>query len=649
MRVDRDTCTDYARSSRLEWLQTNGTGGFAMGTVSGANTRRYHGLLVASLHPPADRYVLVSKIDEEAAAGGREYALATNQYPGAVHPAGYRLLAEFRLAPFPVWTYDLEGLRIEKRVLLLPGEQSVVVEYSASRSCRLVARPLLACRDYHSLTRAGGPWNTAVTEQGPHVHVRPYPELPPVTFISSGAAFQAGGDWYYRFEYLEELERGLDFREDLYCPGAFVFDLGPDRPAWLVAGVAPPARWTFPPECEDPAFEGCLHRAADQFLVRRGCDQPAIVAGYPWFTDWGRDTMISLPGLLLSRGRLAEARRILEGFLEHLYQGLIPNCFPDWNGRPEYNTADAALWMFQAVWAYEQAGGDASFFYPAAREIAERHLRGTLHGIGVDPADGLLAAGGETTNLTWMDARVDGRPVTPRHGKPVEVNALWYNALRMLEAWTRRRGERATVWTRAARQVKASFAAFWNPARDCLYDVLGPSGPDASLRPNQIFAVSLAFSPLARPQQQGVVRAVGEHLLTPFGLRTLAPGEPGYQGRYAGGPAERDRAYHQGTVWPWLLGPYIAAYLRAFGRSRKNLAHCRSLVAAFEPELERGCLGTIGELYEGDPPHRPCGAPAQAWSVAAMLEALSALETRAAARSRPESPPARKPTAADPV
>ncbi len=613
MILDRETCTDYARSSKLEWLQTNGTGGFAMGTVSGANTRRYHGLLVASLHPPVDRHVLLSKFEEEAMVDGRLHALGANQYPGAVHPTGYRYLSEFRPEPYPAWTYEVEGTRIEKRVLLVEGEQAVVVEYLADRPCRLIARPFLAFREYHSLARANGAFQTAISEQGRTIQMRPYPLLPALTFEHSDAVFEAGGAWYYNYEYLEELERGLDFREDLYCPGSFVFDLTPGTPGWVAAGIRLPVAWSFPARSEETSWAGRLARAGEQFRARRADGKPTILAGYPWFTDWGRDTMIALPGLCVE-----ETPKMVEGFLQHLYQGLIPNRFPDQGGAPEYNTVDATLWMFQAVWAYQEAGGDGEFFYPAAREIIRWHQRGTLHGIGMDPEDGLLAAGDESTNLTWMDARWEGRPVTPRHGKPVEINALWYNALRMMGVWTREPG-----YARAARRAKASFQAkFWNPARGCLYDVLSPSGADAALRPNQIFAVSLPFPLLDKARQRAVVESVKRHLLTPYGLRTLAPGEPGYRGQYRGGPAERDHAYHQGTVWPWLLGPFVAAYLRALGRSKKNLAWSRSLVEAFEPELDRGCLGTIGEIYDGDAPHRPGGTPAQAWSVAALLGTL---------------------------
>ncbi|MBI3694698.1 MAG: glycogen debranching enzyme N-terminal domain-containing protein, partial [Acidobacteria bacterium] len=447
------------------------------------------------------------------------------------------------------------------------------------------------------------------------VEIQPYSGLPALTFHHSGAAFEVAGGWYYNTEYLEELDRGLDFREDLYCPGVFTFEMTPGSPVRVVATIDPE-----PWEDGQAGRLSPLETAADQFRVRRADGKPTVIAGYPWFTDWGRDTMICIPGLLVARGLVEEAREVIRGFLEHLNKGLIPNRFPDHGERPEYNTADATLWMFQAVHACERAGADMSFFYPAGKEIVAWHERGTHHGIGVDPADGLLAAGEPGSQLTWMDAKVGDWVVTPRHGKPVEINALWYNALRLMEGWAKRAGDPAAPYARAARKVRASFAAaFWNPQRNCLYDVIAPSGPDPSLRPNQIFAVSLPFPLLDPARRKAVVKTVEQSLLTPVGLRSLAPGEPGYRPRYQGGPWERDGAYHQGTVWPWLLGPFITAYLRAFGRSKKNVVYCRSLALGLEQELYRGCLGTIGEIYDAEAPHRPVGAPAQAWSVAELL------------------------------
>src|SRR5258707_6096200 len=444
IRVDRERCVDFEQSSHLEWLEANGTGGFAMGTVSGANTRRYHGLLVASLRPPTERAVILSKLDETVLLDGAEVALGTNQYPGTVHPTSYRHLFELRLDPFPICTFDLGGARLQKNIFLVQGEQTVVIQYRSTQACRLRVHPFLAFRDYHSLGQANRNFDSTVLEgeQGEirTLSIRPYPGLPALhlTHSDGGRLFERDGAWHYNTEYLEELDRGLDFREDLYRIGTVHLQLGPDSPAWIVASLEPE-------QAVDRAMVEQLERsehlrrrsaaanpmvsrlsaAANQFIVKRADGSPTVIAGYPWFTDWGRDTMIALPGLLLSSGLLDEARQVLRGFLQYVNQGLIPNRFPDRGEQPEYNTVDATLWMFQAVHAYLQAGGDRAFlrdeFYPAARAILRWHGRGTHHGIAGDERDGLLRAGGEGTQLTWMDAKGDGRVITPRHGKPGQV------------------------------------------------------------------------------------------------------------------------------------------------------------------------------------------------------------------------------------
>jgi len=641
-----------------------------MGTISGANTRRYHGLLVVSLRPPVERFLILSKLDETAVIDGAEIALGTNQYPGTLHPSGFRHLVEFRLDPFPIWTFDVAGARLQKKVFLVHAEQTLIVQYRATRACRLRVQPLLAFRDYHSLGKANANFDTSVREEERRgiraLSIRPYPGTPELHLRHSdgGEPFVRDGAWHYNTEYLEELDRGLDFREDLYRMGTIQLRLTPDSPSWIVASfeddrgfdgitverLERSERSRRRPAAADPVV-GRLSAAADQFMVMRADGKPTVIAGYPWFTDWGRDTMIALPGLLLTRGLLDEAREVLRGFLRHVDNGLIPNRFPDRGEQPEYNTADATLWMFQAVHAYLQAGGDANFlreeFYPAAKSILLWHRRGTHHGIAVDPSDGLLVAGGEGTQLTWMDAKVDGRVITPRHGKPVEVNALYYNALRLLAEWAHFFGENETAaaYDQESAIVRRSFqAAFWNEERGCLFDVITPAGPDARLRPNQIFAVSLPFPLLTEARRVAVVRAVEAALLTRVGLRTLAPGDRGYVSHYRGGVAERDGAYHQGSVWPWLLGPFIRAYLRAFGRSRENVAHCRGLLRGLEEHLRQACLGTVSEIFDAEPPHRPVGAPAQAWSVAELLQlltvdlAMAQLEPEPAIRASARSP-----------
>jgi len=563
-------------------LETNGTGAFAMGTVGGVNTRRYHGLLVASLKPPTERYVLLSRFEEEIVVCDQTFSLRCCQYPGLLVDDGSRFLEDFVAEPCSTWRYDLGGVTFERQVYLVPGRQAVVVRYRCDHAVILRIRPFLAYRDYHSLR---------------HADESPYGGLPPLEFRSK-AVFAADPKWYYNIEYLDELDRGLDFREDLFTPGVLTME--------LAAGV-----WT--PICAsidgtDPTEPPAVKR--DPFVVRRADGKPTIIAGYPWFTDWGRDTMISLPGLLITPGFLDQGREIIEGFLQFRSRGIIPNRFPDTGETPEYNTADATLWMFQAVRAWLQAGGDPAFlrdvFYPAAKEIIARHYD------DADPEDHLLRVGPQ---LTWMDTKF-----TPRSGKPVEINALWHGALFLMAEW----GHDSKYRVEADR-VRDSFRAkFWNPQRGCLYDLLSPEGPVAQLRPNQIFAVSLPFGLLDQEQARAVVRIVERELLTPVGLRTLEPADPDYKPRYEGSPSDRDAAYHQGTVWPWLLGPFIDAYLAAFGKTAETLAYCRGLVERLEAEAATdGCFGSIAEIYDADEPRYPRGCPAQAWSVAEVARVKS--------------------------
>jgi glycogen debranching enzyme len=585
--VGREICQDFARSSKLEWLETNGTGAFAMGTVAGVNTRRYHALLMASLGLGSGRRVLLARVEEEAIVDGRSFALGACQYPGIVTPRGFELLQEFRPEPCATWVFGAGAVRIEKQVYLVEAKPAVVIRYRADRALTLRVRPFLADRDYHSLQHAGD-WTSRTLQ------------------FHGVSNFVEDAHWYFNVEYLEELDRGFDFREDLYSPGLFVLDLKPGEWTAICASADGTSSQGDPPGKRDP------------FVVRRSDGSPTIIAGYPWFTDWGRDTMISLPGLLIVEGRLEEARQIIQGFLNRRSQGIIPNRFPEGVETPEYNTADATLWMFQAMRSWLAAGGDREFlndvFLPAARDILEWHRRGTWYGIGVDPKDHLLHAGGPDTQVTWMDARVNGMAVTPRHGKPVEINALWHGALCLMADW----GDESC--RAEARAVRDSFRAkFWNSAGGCLYDVLGVDGPVPKLRPNQIFAVSLGSDLLASAQQQAVVRIVERELLTPVGLRTLDRGDPEYKPRYQGGPVDRDAAYHQGTVWPWLLGPFVDAYLCAFGKTPETLAYRRRLIGRLEDAGARGpCLGSVPEIYDGDAPHIARGCPAQAWSVAEL-------------------------------
>jgi len=653
--VPGEICRDFERASRREWLDTNHTGAYAMGTVAGVNTRRYHGLLIASLKPPADRYSILSRVEERVVTASGEFELAAAQYPGTVHPRGYELIDEFRLDPFPEWRYKTGPTIITKSLCLLEAQQSVLVRYETTQPCRLHVRLLISFRDYHSLTHENSALRTECTEGPGRVSLAPYPDLPELTFIHSGA-FAENGLWFGNHEYLRELERGLDFREDLYSPGEIVFDL-PERNAWFVATLEPSR---FPRGLSDmevsaiaaaeierrqfggrDEFESILRRALDQFRVVRSDGRPSLVAGYPWFTDWSRDTLISLPALSTAGFPAPETAKILAMLLDERSQGLVPNRFSDKHSAPEYNTADATLWLFIAAHDYIERTDDFEFLrdvlYPACRDIVDSHRRGTLYNIQVDPSDHLLSAGNPGTQLTWMDAKVDNAPVTPRNGKPVEINALWYNALRILARWSEMLGfseERERLDSEAQIMLTAFRKKFWNAELRCLYDVLTPTSPDARIRPNQLFAISLPYPLLDREQARAVLNVVDSTLLMPVGVRTLAPGDPAYHRRFEGAVAERDAAYHQGTVWPWLIGPYVSARLYAYGESEEAIAVCRDIVDRMRHELSVCCLGSLCEVYDADAPQRPQGCPAQLWSIAQFIITVKRLhETRQSRRA----------------
>lgn len=646
--IDQQACRDFARSSRMEWIDANGTGAFAMGTVAGVNTRGYHSLLLTTLDPPVDRYVLLSRVEEEIEIAGVRYSLGVSQHPGVVAPTGFQYLRQFRLDPFPVWTYEAGAATVTKQFFMVENRQSIVLRYTCSTKAKLSIRPLLAFREYHALAHKSDNWNEHVTVEANSFRLRPYSNLPELRVYHGGGHFEPEPHWSLNNEYLLELERGMDFLEDLYSPGAVVFDMEPDRPVWILATTEEL------PQIDDKTVADLLERersrrmgdgehpfisrltaAADQFQANRADGRPTLLAGFPWFADWGRDSMISIPGLLISRGLLKQASRIVEAFLHHLKQGLIPNRFAEMGHKPEYDTADATLWMFYAVWIYEKAGGDDAFiretFYPKVKEILDWHKRGTLFNIHVDPSDSLLFAGQQGMHLTWMDAKTGDRVWTPRMGKPVEIQALWYNALKMTESWARKYKDQEygiAIGTLAGEVLNNFRAKFWNASRNCLYDVVDPSGvPDPKLRPNQIFAVSLPFPLLDRDQQIAVVKVVQKELLTPVGLRSLEPADPDYKPRYAGDLPARDSAYHQGTVWPYLIGPFVSAYLNAFGRGEDSVNYCRRLISRFEPELYVNGLGTINEIYDGDPPHLPRGCVGQMWSVAEILRAAKELDS----------------------
>lgn len=618
----------------LEWLLTSGTGGFAMGTVVGCNTRRYHGLLCAAAMPPVGRIMALSRIAEVLYFDGapRPYDLSVNCFRGAIHPRGYRHLRRFEVDRTARWHYELENAAVDKEVLLVRGTNMVGVRYivhaAPGRNIELHLMPFVALRDYHALRRRAGdgPWvrlerTRLAVGEGPHA----------LHMCIDAGHFARREDWWYGHVYPVEAERGLDDTEDLFVPAAAVVPMRGGGRVTLWASFNEPPRDTdwdarrahtvAVPESLRRGSAGSdavrrLVRASEDFIVQRrrrdGTPAVSILAGYPWFADWGRDTMISLPGLLLCTGRLEEARQVLELYGEHVSEGMIPNRFDDYTSEPSYNTVDASLWFINAVFAYLRRSGDDTpareRLMQACRAIVAGYRKGTRFGIGMDESDALIRAGDATTQLTWMDAKCDGVAFTPRHGKAVEINALWYNALMLL-------GE-----DDLAARVRESFVrTFWrNPFRG-LYDVVDGDRWDGSIRPNQIFAASLPHSPLNIEQQRAVVEVVRRELLTPFGLRTLARDDPGYRGRFGGPPRERDAAYHNGTVWAWLIGPFLDAWLRVNDRSPQSVEQARQWLQPLINHLHDGCLGQISECFEGDEPHRPVGCPAQAWSVAEVL------------------------------
>jgi predicted glycogen debranching enzyme len=641
LRLGRGIVDVLEPAVRREWLLTDGAGGYAMGTVAGSLSRAYHGLLIAATEPPLGRTLLVGGLVEElTTSSGRTVALHSQRWAdGAVDPRGFELLEAFELrGSSAVWTYALAGILLEKRVLMprTPPATTLVV-YTLCRApdpgLRIVIRPLCTWRDHHAPGLQTEAPSLAVGSR--RLAVR-FPWGEPIHVRASSGTAGGGGEWHLGFRLDVETERGLADVQDLYAAGSIsaVLEVGEslalslsldesfDPGSWRELEVTERARTTGLLERagarEDPVAIR-LVLAADQFVVarRRG---PTVIAGYPWFGDWGRDTFIALPGLALDTGRPELSAGLLRAFAGHIAGGLLPNRFPDRGGAPEFNTADATLWYVEALRAHVEATGDGTLvdeLWPVLEDIVECHLRGTAHGIATDPGDGLLRAGEPGVAVTWMDARIGTWVVTPRVGKPVEINALWHNALRCLAGWA---GSRTSGhdYAALAERVATGFDRFWNPATGYCFDVVdSPAGDDPSVRPNAVIAAAVHHTPLSAAQVAAVVAVAERSLLTSMGLRSLSPDEPGYAGRYRGDVAGRDAAYHQGTVWPWLIGPFVGAHLRVHG----DPAAARGLLIPLLDHIADAGLGSVSEIADGDAPHTPRGCPWQAWSVAAVLRA----------------------------
>ena len=647
---NQDWCHDFDISGSREWLVTNGIGGYASGTVAGQLSRRYHGLLIAALTPPLRRTVLVSLFEETVYYNGCTFRLYTRQQQsGNIDPQGYKHLDRFHLeGTIPVWTYALADVQFDKRIWMQPGSNTTYIHYTlrqGSKPLEIKIRTLVNFRDHHSETKIHD-WQPQIDKFQGGIKVSPNREAIPYYLFSKQATFETDFAWHIGFWLETESYRGLPDIEDLLSPGHFIATIQPGESITLIAttqencsldgDLAQSKRKIYEQRLisrsgyqEESDAVKQLILSADQFIVKRSLHGPdegkTIIAGYPWFGDWGRDTMISLTGLTTEIGRSNIARSILLTFAQYVDRGMLPNNFPEVGETPDYNTVDATLWYFEAIRAYYRATDDDLLvleLFPVLQEIIDWHMRGTRYNIHLDPQDGLIYAGEDGVQLTWMDAKIDDWVVTPHIGKPIEISALWYNALRIMEDFAEQLGKPSNHYRESADLTKLVFNRFWNSISGYCYDVLdGPAGNDPSLRPNQVIAASLFHSPLDAFRIRAVVDVCIHHLLTPYGLRSLSPIQdsgnpnPNYIGTYGGNRRKRDAAYHQGTVWGWLLGPFINAHLRAY----RDPIQAKSYLNPIIEQLTTHGIGSISEIFDGDHPFSPRGCIAQAWSVAEIL------------------------------
>ncbi|AEH61232.1 glycogen debranching enzyme [Methanosalsum zhilinae DSM 4017] len=639
---------DYRSGLRKEWIVTNGLGGYASSTITGANSRTYHGLLVAAMNPPVDRILLLSSVDEIIEINGELYHLAVHKYPDTVYPEGYRYLNSVSFNPFPVYTYNLGNARISKHIFMVHGQNTTIIEYQIDGVCdndsiSMKLLPLINTRNFHHTARSNdnifkqtaGSFRTEITNGN-------------VSFqLSSNAGYFPAGNWYYDFEYEHELERGNFYTEDNYNPGYFEkSSLTNGSHIFLVASTehipdinSEDIEILYRKEIErlidierkcsyKDNIISKLYPAADSFIVqRKSTGSNTVIAGYHWFSDWGRDSMISLPGLTLVTGRFEEASSILTTFSKYCRRGLIPNRFPDHSkDMPAYNTVDAPLWFIHAAGRYFEYTGDGNLIediWSTIKEILYYYTHGTDNGIIMD-SDGLIR---HNDQLTWMDAKIGVNAVTPRAGKACEINALWYNALNTALFISDNLQLDIEFNADDLHMIRENFSKmFWNTHEKCLFDFIDDRKEtsiikDPSIRPNQLFAVSLPYTMLTHKQNCQIVKKVEQELLTPVGIRTLSPGDSGYTGIYSGNIWTRDAAYHNGTVWPWLMGAYISAYTRVNNYSDQSIAYSEQLLQGLDGHLYQAGVGTISEIFDGDPPHDPKGCISQAWSVAEIMRA----------------------------
>ncbi|GAB7024448.1 amylo-alpha-1,6-glucosidase [Salidesulfovibrio brasiliensis] len=641
IRIGRKECVNTERATRKEWLDTNGIGGYASSTVINCHTRKYHGLLVAALKKPKGRFVLLSKVETSLLHDDLEFALSTNKYPGVYHPTGHQFFDGFEQGLHPSVTYRIGDMLLRKSILMVYGENTVLLSYELLEgrvSPTLRIRPMLAYRDVHRLTQENMFLRPRTYPEKNGRKIQPYDGMPPLYMgTNRSSEFYAGPKWHLNVEYLQERERGFKYQEDLFCPGVFDVPLKKGKPVIFAASTDPISNLERVRKKEVERREQEFSRSrdrgkhtrwlkyySDQFLIRNASDKASVIAGYHWFGEWGRDTMIALPGLTFHSGRLPFGEEVLAAYAGMERDGLLPNYLDQSSEHLAYNSVDASLWFFWTVQEYLRAKGSRRFvtkrLLPAMKGIVAAHLDGRVPLCRLDE-DGLLHAGNEHTQLTWMDAQAYGRPVTPRHGAAVEINALWYNALRFYLELASGDDDLRERAERAADTLAANFMErFWNHDDNCLSDVVNERGQDHCIRPNQIFAVSLPHSMLDMERMRAVMATVESHLLTPYGLRTLSPRNPLYSPFYRGDADARDAAYHQGMVWPWLAGHFGEAMLRQSADRKETIKYLRSylkpILKAFPKDHG---IASIPELYTGNPPHRPQGTIAQAWSVAEAI------------------------------
>ena len=641
---DKTVLNNYDEAVQDEWLETNGLGGWAGSSIIGCNTRRYHGLLVAATVPPTERMNLVNKLDETIILSNQRFDLSTNDYGDVISPQGYQYLSSFKKDLFPEWIYEVNGIKLTKTIAMVHGENTTLIIFKVEKANEpfiLELLPLISARGYHSLQHAYNNIFWDVQFENGIFKNQPFYGAPNIYLSVPGATYKHDPHWFYRFNYAVEKYRGLDFEEDLFNHGMFTLELKEGDSLGIIISTEDPQNRNVHILLEQEnlrrkdLIKGYeknetlqqLILAADQFIVKRDEDLKTVIAGYHWFTDWSRDTMISLPGLCLSTARYEDAKKIIAAFAKNVSMGMLPNRFTDNNEPPEYNNVDGTLWYFVAIYKYLEHTNDTEFILkeilPVLKNIIDWHFKGTRYNIHVDE-DGLLYAGEKGVQLTWMDAKIGDWVVTPRMGKPVEIQALWYNTLNIFSKLLEMNGqeEDARIVCIDANKAKKSFLQkFWFEEGYYLHDVIDEKeNPDATLRPNQLFPISLPFALIEGEQAEAVLKIMEEQLYTPVGLKSLPKSDVHYVPVYGGDTYHRDSSYHEGTVWSWLLGPYIDALMKSESENKK--AKAKKVIEDFKYHLNEGCIGSVSEIFDADEPHHPRGCVAQAWGVAEILRVI---------------------------